>query len=54
VNGIAALRNKASDAHGKGISGTTAKQRHAELAVNLAGAVASFLIESFDEERRTP
>jgi hypothetical protein len=52
VNGIAALRNKTGDAHGKGISGTTAQQRHAEFAVNLTGAVASFLIESFEEGRK--
>jgi hypothetical protein len=48
VNGVAALRNKASDAHGKGTAGASAKLRHAELAVNLAGAVASFLIASFE------
>ena len=51
VNGLAALRNKASDAHGKGIGASSSEVRHAELAVNIAGAVASFLIETFDTLR---
>jgi len=50
VNGIAALRNKASDSHGKGLASATTEKRHAELAVSLAGAVASFLVASFDAE----
>lgn len=54
VNGVAALRNKASDAHGKGMEGSAAELRHAELAVNIAGAVASFLIESLDAARSKP
>ena len=54
VNGVGALRNKASDAHGKGIGGSTAELRHAELAVNVAGAVASFLVETFDATRTKP
>jgi len=53
VNGVAALRNKSGDAHGKGIADGTTQLRHAELAVNLAGAVASFLIETFEERRKT-
>jgi hypothetical protein len=54
VNGIAALRNKTSDAHGKGMGGSTAEVRHAELAVNVSGAVASFLIETFNGSRSKP
>lgn len=54
VNGVAALRNKASDAHGKGLGAGTTELRHAELAVNVAGAVASFLVETFDATRTKP
>jgi hypothetical protein len=48
VNGVSALRNAASDAHGKGLRSVSTERRHAELAVNLAGALASFLISTFD------
>ncbi len=51
VEGIGALRNRMSDAHGKGQRAAWATQRHAELTVNLAGAVALFLVESWQEQR---
>ncbi len=50
VNGIGTLRNRLSDSHGRGgrlpVRPST---RHASLAVNTAGAVATFLIETFNE-----
>jgi len=52
VEGIGALRNRLSDAHGKGQESVAASPRLAELAVNLAGAVALFLVQSWEEQRR--
>lgn len=46
VEGIGALRNRMSDAHGKGQQGSWTTPRHAELAVNLAGALVLFVVES--------
>lgn len=46
VEGLGALRNRLSDAHGKGKSGARPAPRHAELAVNLAGTMATFLLET--------
>ena len=46
VEGLGALRNQLSDAHGKGKTGVRPAARHAELAVNLAGTVATFLIQT--------
>jgi hypothetical protein len=48
VEGLGALRNKLSDAHGKGIRPVKPDSRHAELAVNLAGSMAIFLIETWE------
>ena len=48
INGMAGLRNRFSDAHGKGIGGIKPAPRHAELAVNLAGTVATFLIATWE------
>jgi hypothetical protein len=48
VQGLGALRNRHSDAHGKGIGGTRPASRHAELAVNLSGAMATFLIQTWE------
>jgi len=44
VDGLGSLRNKLSDAHGRGRSPTKPATRHAELAVNLAGSLATFLV----------
>jgi hypothetical protein len=52
VEGIGALRNRHSDAHGKGATGTKPAPRHAELAVNLAGTMATFLLQTW-EARKT-
>ena len=47
VNGLGALRNRLGDAYGKGKLPVRPAQRHAQLAVNLAGATALFLIETW-------
>ena len=52
VEGIGAIRNALGDAHGKGKLSTKPKARHAELAVNLAGACAIFLIETWEENHK--
>lgn len=46
---LGTLRNKIGDAHGKGRHPVKPKARHAELAVNLAGAMAAFLISTWTE-----
>lgn len=51
VEGLGALRNRLSDAHGQGKQPVRPAARHAELAVNLAGAVATFLVET--QKRRS-
>lgn len=53
VEGLGAMRNRLSDAHGKGRSGVKPQPRHAQLAVNLAGSVALFLVET-NRVRLTP
>lgn len=52
VNGIGTLRNKLSDSHGRGGRPVKPSPRHASLAVNLAGALATFLVETFQERSR--
>lgn len=44
VEGLGAMRNRLSDAHGQGKKPVRPAPRHAELAVNLAGAMATFLV----------
>lgn len=51
VEGVGALRNKYSDAHGKGANGVKPAPRHAELAVNLAGTMATFLLQTWEVKR---
>jgi len=53
INGMAGLRNRFSDAHGKGRAGVKPAARHAELAVNLAGTMATFLIATWEERTRS-
>ena len=52
VEGISALRNRHSDAHGKGTTGTKPAPRHAELAVNLSGAMATFLLQTWEAKSK--
>jgi hypothetical protein len=47
VNNIGSLRNKIGDAHGKGGKPVRPLARHAQLAVNLAGTMATFLVETW-------
>ena len=54
VNGLGALRNRLSDAHGKGHKAVKPAPRHAELAVNLAGSLALYLIRTMDEKDVLP
>jgi Abortive infection C-terminus len=46
VHGLATLRNKLSDSHGRGGKPVRPSKRHAHLAVNIAGALATFLVET--------
>lgn len=48
VTGLGELRNKVGDAHGQGSRPIKPKPRHAELAVNLAGTMAAFLIATLE------
>jgi len=48
INGLGALRNKLGDAHGKGKKPVKPAPRHAELAVNLSGSMALYLIETYN------
>lgn len=54
VNGLATLRNQLSDAHGKGKRAVRPSARHANLAVNLAGTVAVFLVETWQARNAAP
>jgi hypothetical protein len=53
VNGLGSLRNKVGDAHGKGLRYVKPHERHAKLAVNLAGTLSSFLIETFNQKQKS-
>ncbi len=51
VNGIGTLRNRLSDSYGRGGRlPVKTSPRHATLAVNTAGAVATFLVETLLEK----
>jgi len=47
VNGLGTLRNRLGDAHGIGKKPVKPSDRHALLAVNLAGGMAVFLIQTW-------
>lgn len=49
INGLSGVRNKLSDAHGKGKQAVKPSLRHAALAVNLAGSMAAFLVATWEE-----
>jgi hypothetical protein len=48
TNGLAEVRNAFGDAHGKGKRPVRATPRHARLAVNAAGTLAVFLLETLE------
>ena len=52
VEGIGSIRNKLSDAHGRGKRGYKPAPRHASLTVNLAGTMASFLVETWESQEQ--
>lgn len=47
VHGLGAMRNRLGDAHGQGKKPIRPAPRHAQLAVNLAGTAALFVIETW-------
>lgn len=49
VQYLGTIRNQISDAHGQGRRPIKPKPRHAELAVNVAGAMVSFLVQTWKE-----
>ena len=51
VNNLGTLRNRIGDAHGAGKRAVRPSARHAALAVNLAGAMATFLVETWQAMR---
>ncbi len=50
VNGIGTLRNKLSDSHGRGGLPVRPTAGHASFGVNMAGAVATFLVETYRDQ----
>lgn len=53
VDGLAGLRNTLGDAHGKSHSTGKPAARHAELAVNISGAMSQFLLQTFNSRNQT-
>ena len=53
VETLGSLRNRLSDAHGRGRKPVRPQPRHAELAVNLAGTVATFLVSTWRSRNRS-
>ena len=51
VGHLAGIRNKLGDSHGQGKRHVKPSARHAELAVNLAGSVALFLVSTWQERK---
>jgi len=47
VSSLGELRNKIGDAHAQGRKPVKPMPRHAALAVNLAGSMAMFLVETW-------
>ena len=51
VKNLGTLRNRIGDAHGKGRNPVRPAPRHAALAVNLAGSMATFLVETLNNQK---
>ncbi|WP_375571686.1 abortive infection family protein [Ahrensia marina] len=51
VQNLGTLRNRMGDAHGQGKNPVRPAKRHAGLAVNLAGAMSVFLLETWEVRR---
>ncbi len=54
VEGLGAVRNRYGDAHGRGERTARPSPRHAELAVNLAGTMATFLVATWSSRDDKP
>jgi len=52
VESIGSIRNKLGDAHSQGPVRARPQSRHAELAVNLAGTMATFLIATWNARQK--
>jgi hypothetical protein len=52
VEGLGALRNRMGDAHGKGSDPLRPDAKHGELAVNLAGSIAVYLVTVWNESKQ--
>jgi len=52
VQGLGSLRNKLGDAHSLGPVRARPSPRHAELAANLSGAMATFLVPTWDVRKQ--
>jgi hypothetical protein len=52
VEGLGALRNRLGDAHGAGRARVRPAPRHAQLAVNLAGSMTSFLVATWEARKK--
>lgn len=48
VEGLGSLRSRLGNAHGKGKANVKPAPRHAELAVNLSGAMAMYLLATWE------
>lgn len=51
VEALGSLRNKISDAHSRGPRRVRPAARHAQLAVNLSGAMATFLVDTWNARK---
>jgi len=51
VEGLGSLRNRLGDPHGKGSLPVKPAPRHAQLAVNLAGSMTSFLVATWQAKK---
>jgi abortive infection Abi-like protein len=51
VEGLGSLRNKIGDAHGHGKNAVRPSARHAQLAVDLAGTMATLIVETWNERK---
>lgn len=51
VHGVGEFRNKMGDAHGKGPLDPTAETLQAELAVSVAGAMATFFLSVWEDRK---
>ena len=51
IESIGSLRNIFGDAHGKSVDSENPDVRHAELAVNITGALSTFLISTWEAQK---